>query len=212
MSESSIYYSMSAGEISTYARDESQTAGGLVGNLVLRSRYNEVFNSYSTMDVYSAGGVVPFAGGLYGRYAGTNSFANYAAGNVHASSRDYVDMMVSGLIRVGGIAGQLSSGGIQAALALGNTVIADAVNVHVASMTSYAGRINSTSLPGAVSAADLYALRSMTVAADITMGEAGADTPEILDQAFYESIGWDFTNIWFMPEDGGYPQLQGVRP
>jgi hypothetical protein len=212
MSESSVYYSMSAGEISTYARDESQTAGGLVGNLVLRSRDNEVFNSYSTMDVYAAGGLVPFAGGLYGRYAGTNSFANYAAGNVHASSRDYVDMMVSGLIRAGGIAGQLSSGGIQAALALENTVIADAVNVHVASMTSYAGRITSTSLPGAASAADLYALRSMTVAADITTGEAGADTPEILDQAFYESIGWDFTNIWFMPESGGYPQLQGVRP
>jgi hypothetical protein len=212
MSESSIYYSMSAGEISTYARDESQAAGGLVGNLVLRSRSNEIFNSYSTMDVYAAGDAVPIAGGLYGRYAGTNAFANYTAGNVHASSRDYVDMMVSGLIRAGGIAGQLSSGRMQALLALGNTVIADTVNVHVASMTTYAGRINSTSLPGAVSAAELYALRSMTVAADITTGEAGADAPDILDQSFYEGIGWDFTDIWFMPENGGYPLLRGVKP
>jgi hypothetical protein len=52
----------------------------------------------------------------------------------------------------------------------------------------------------------------MAVSADFTTGEAGADAPAIMDQSFYEGIGWDFTNIWFMPEDGNYPLLQGVRP
>jgi hypothetical protein len=116
--------------------------------------------------------------------------------------------MTGGIIRAGGIAGSVSVGRIESVLALGNSVIADAVNITVSSVRTYAGRIAS----GTVTGTDLYALRSMALSADITTGEAGADAPDVMDESFYESIGWDFTNIWFMPEDGGYPQLQGVKP
>jgi hypothetical protein len=206
MAGSSIYYSMSAGEISTYAKNEGQSGGGLVGAIGL-VRTNEVFNCYSTMNVYAAGDAVSYAGGLYGQFAFTNAFANYTTGNVHASSRDYVAPSVGGVIRAGGIAGT-ASGRMQAVLALGNSVIADTVNIHVASVTTYAGRISS----GSVTGTDLYARQAMAVSADFTTGEAGADAPDVMEQSFYEGIGWDFTSIWFMPENGGYPQLQGVRP
>jgi hypothetical protein len=213
ITNSSIYYSMSAGEISTYAKDASQTAGGLVGALAAttpptaQSRRNEVFNCYSTMDVYAAGDAVPYAGGLYGQYASTNAFANYTTGNVHASSVDYVDMSVGGVIRAGGIAGRFDSGSMQAVLALNERVTADYVNVYVASMSSNVGRIS----PWGGSGTNIYALPSMLLTADVITGGQGTDAPAVMDQAFYESLGWDFTKIWYMPADGGYPLLQGGR-
>jgi hypothetical protein len=69
-----------------------------------------------------------------------------------------------------------------------------------------------------------YALPTLTPKADDNSYTAkkgtdqkdGADIPENQlsvgkpTQAFYQSIGWDFTNIWTMGSDG-YPKLRNVN-
>lgn len=178
--------------------DESYV-GGMVGK-----NYATITNCYSTANItssYNAAGIVAYNYSLVDKclYTGNLYSSNYAAGiigyndgenavvqNCVATSNKIEVVYESQQVQQGGGYGQRIIGGIKN-------------NAPAPEMNNYALKTMQVSLNDV----------PQKVYDDIMNGAAKTST-ELKQQATYQTLGWNFTDIWNIDEDSSYP-YQAVK-
>jgi hypothetical protein len=194
--DSVIDNSSSSGSVTIIA-ERNITAGGLAGGVQTGS---QVRRSSSSSDV--SGAFV--SGGFVGELLGDSTItASFATGNVSCEGKEGIDC------RHGGFVGE-SSGTISNSFYEGN--------FELSSDCVYVGGFVGVLWTGKIS--DCYTTAYITFRwffdnfdyfigwqddeAVIINSYSTFNPPETFDD-------YDFINVWFMPEGGGYPTLRGVR-
>jgi hypothetical protein len=158
-------------------------------------------NNSRVEDCWSAGEVKGFnnAGGIVGQ----NQVNTYIRRCYSTAVISVTNQAGTG---IGGIAGMNASAqtdAVTACVALNQSLTAPkGNNINRVTGTTGGSRSNNHAWSGmTVITGGTYTERKGDTLAD------GADCAEKPTQAFYESIGWNFTNVWKMGNDG-YPKLQ----
>ncbi|MDR0664257.1 MAG: hypothetical protein LBF86_01865 [Helicobacteraceae bacterium] len=177
-------------------RTSSSYAGGITGGLLSNGA---IKNSYFIGNVRGTEGV----GGIAG-YVNQASVTNsYAVGNLIGDSAS------SGY--VGGIAGRLNIPSSNPNVIQNNAAIISSITTNVST------DVNRAVGGSATHVSDNIALAAMTIngstkADDANLNGTGKTDSDLKSQSTYEALGWDFTNVWKMPDGGGYPILKWERP
>ena len=207
--------------------DAGVTGSGAVGGLVGSQNGGAITNSYVTGNVTGStevGGLVGYqAGNITSSYATSNvtSTVNHVGGLVgYQISGSTTDSYATGnvtyigtgpIVYVGGLVGYHGGGSIA------NSYAADSINSGVPS--SVGGLVGYHGGGTAITASffDMDATgqtNGVGAGYGSVAGITGKTTPEMQTQSTFTTAGWDFTNIWTMPQpDGtGYPLLAWQAP
>ncbi len=171
--------------------------GGIAGRT--SARHATVTNCYSTANVTGQN----YVGGVIGQLYGDNVSNCYATGTV------------SGVEYVGGVVGNAFGAATNTS---GKAIGFVALNPSVSATTSNVGRV--CGAIGAFNTADkLYGLETTTVKlndVDQTITQAidgkdgvNVDLTEAQSELLYKTdCAWDFTDVWAMPQETGFPVLK----
>jgi hypothetical protein len=153
------------------------------------------------------------------RYVGGLVGDIYPEGTI---SECYSTASVSGNDAVGGLIGDTTGGVISDCYSWGSVAGTSRVGGLIGDANATISNCYST---GGVSGTDavgglLGGGKARTVTASFwdtqtsgqssSTGGEGKTTAEMQDQSTFLSAGWDFSNVWEMPSDGGYPELQDM--
>lgn len=202
--ETGLYYLQTSGAVSTNSLAGSQVAGGIAGRVV----NSVIADSCSSMNVYAAGAAASRAGGIAGAAETSGLMRSYALGDIHASSVDYTNVTADVMPKAGGIAGYISGSEIVSSLAFGSSVKADTVNTVARSIETFASRVAGDAVNS--TASSVYANTNTAVEANNTgSGISGTDLSAtgVTQSFFRDTLGWDFENVWVMPQSEQFPVL-----
>ena len=207
------------GNISTTSINASTSfyAGGLIGGIYHPS--TAIATSISVTNCYAGGGTVTSygngAGGLVGAVTGLITITIdkcYAANTI--VNTDALNS-ASGILPTAGQYGGSAVTGIN--VTISNCV---AINPSITGKSTLSDRIFSWASTGAtITLSNNYALDAITVnGSTITSGTAtnynglNKTASELITQATYEALGWDFTSVWQMGSGTyTYPVLKNVK-
>jgi len=207
------------GDISTTSISASSSfyAGGLIGGIYHPS--TAIATTVSVTNCYAGGGTVTSygngAGGLVGAVTGLITITIdkcYAANTI--VNTDALNS-ASGILPTAGQYGGSAVTGIN--VTISNCV---AINPSITGKSTLSDRIFSWASTGAtITLSNNYALDAITVnGSTITSGTAtnynglNKTASELITQATYEALGWDFTSVWQMGSGTyTYPVLKNVK-
>lgn len=216
-----VLFSSASGNVKFSAYDKTTSVKVFGGGISGYSNRGIIISSYSnaTVDIESSTHVI---GSLVGQSNGTTQIiGSYTSGDVIAEAA-----LRTGLVTIDSIAGGLvgivnNSDVIKNSAAFGSKVEVSFTNAASATTKKFTagklyGKKNATSNIVNMDNACVSSLMSMVIPADITVpftetvddNQKSTVTP--VAQTFYsDTLGWNFTNVWKMPTDGGmYPILQ----
>ena len=197
-----IIFSSASGTVQyDYASIRLQNLGGITAVL-----YGTIVHSYSLSDL-TLNGYRGQVGGLAGKSSNTAAvIGSYAAGDI-TNYYEIMDGRTSFEPYLGGMVGVDSGALIKSSLALGHSVSAtvkederDSVTITLRAGKAYAS--------GSPTLEDAYVNSAMTmyvndVADAFTTVDADEQEVTVSDErSFYEDKGWDFDNVWKMPDAG----------
>jgi hypothetical protein len=185
------------------------TTGGITGTMRGTAGAYSIEDCYSTGDIATTARSQPYAAGIIGfvYQQGGPVTRCYARGTITVvNSRHYA----------AGIAGSLQAATVSVSNCVAltpeitgtTTSLTYAILHRVVSQLSQGTITNNRAYSGMTLKAIINGVESpATIGEPSPDGLEGSDCVQKPDQAFYEALGWDFTNVWQMA--GEYPALRG---
>lgn len=213
----------------------NSNTGGVVGqNQNIITYCSAVVNANITNTPNGAGGIAGVNGGFVsycigmGSIRGSDNCGGLVGNNGWSISKCWANVDLEGLNYIGGLVGKNTGGSVSNCFATGRVrasfysggligglsggTVENCYSIgRVFGVSGYIGGLIGYEFGGETINSFWNVITSLI---DTSFGGIGKTTSEMLDIGTYSSVGWDFTNVWYMPEGKllSYPQLRGLAP